>query len=307
MLIGIINQKTKEEIRGICKIEETKIGGNKTQTVICEGYAARAIDKLIYKCSECNQETTMVKRMFMRANKLENMTCKKCAGKKTSLEKYGVESPNQSAAVKQKQHAVHSDRTDYVDGNEYKPNKTSSPEELAKLRSKNAKKHWQNGIYDNMHNIWSEKTKKRFTDIEWKKNWLKTINDSSVVRKKSNAAKRNWQDKKYRKKMSKIGIRISKFQKNVFEAMSDGWIMEYPIDYTTFTVDMCNPETMEVIECYGDYWHCNPEKYRPDYYHQRVKKTAQEIWDYDKERIELLEDMGYTVKIIWENDWKHNL
>ena len=35
------------------------------------------------------------------------------------------------------------------------------------------------------------------------------------------------------------------------------------------------------------------------------KKTAQEIWTHDEERIKLLEDMGYSVKIIWEGVWNN--
>ncbi len=104
--------------------------------------------------------------------------------------------------------------------------------------------------------------------------------------------------------MAKTSIRISKFQAEVYKETGDGWQIEYPIPQTSFTVDICNPETKEVIECYGDYWHCNPEKFDEDYYHQRVHKTAKEIWDHDKERIELLESLGYNIKIIWEKDWK---
>lgn len=37
-----------------------------------------------------------------------------------------------------------------------------------------------------------------------------------------------------------------------------------------------------------------------------IIKTAQEIWDYDKERIKSLEFLGYKVLIIWEDDYIHN-
>jgi len=54
--------------------------------------------------------------------------------------------------------------------------------------------------------------------------------------------------------MSKIGIRISKFQKEVYESLGpDDWIMEYSIPNTNLIVDLYNPKTNTIIECQGDY------------------------------------------------------
>jgi len=49
---------------------------------------------------------------------------------------------------------------------------------------------------------------------------------------------------------------------------------------------------------------CNPIKFNKNYYHKRIKKTAQEIWNYDNQRKVELENLGYKVTLIWENDWK---
>jgi G:T-mismatch repair DNA endonuclease (very short patch repair protein) len=62
----------------------------------------------------------------------------------------------------------------------------------------------------------------------------------------------------------------------------------------------------KIIECYGDYWHCNPIKYDYQYYHSQLRKTAQDIWKYDEEKNNLLEKHGYNVYIIWEKEWKDN-
>ena len=43
-----------------------------------------------------------------------------------------------------------------------------------------------------------------------------------------------------------------------------------------------------IIEYNGDYWHCNPKKYEPDYIHPHKKKKAEEIWNDDKVRIDNL-------------------
>jgi hypothetical protein len=58
-----------------------------------------------------------------------------------------------------------------------------------------------------------------------------------------------------------------------------------------------------ILECQGDYFHCNPIKYSPDYYHVKRQKTAKEIWDIDANRKKFLIDSGYNIIYIWENDW----
>jgi len=57
-----------------------------------------------------------------------------------------------------------------------------------------------------------------------------------------------------------------------------------------------------IIECYGDYWHCNPLKYNETYYHKNLHLTAAEKWDIDKKRVEVFKEMGYNVLIFWEYD-----
>lgn len=304
MLIGI---KTREKnIYGNCLIEETIIGGNKTLTVICSGYAARSCDKIMFKCDNCNVETFIGKRNFFYQKKNLYMLCESCSYKKTSLEKYGIESPNKLAAIKLKQHACHSNRKNFINGNECRPNKTASHEELCKLRSINTKNYWKNGVYNNTIEVWSKKSRERMNDPIWKNKWLATMNTDSVRLKRSIATKKKWMnDPEYKRKMSHLGIRISKFQKDVYSTLGEDWEMEYDIPGTTLTVDIFNSKTKEVIECYGDYWHCNPIKFSENYFHKRIKKTANEIWNNDKNRIQLLKSLGYNIKIIWENDWKY--
>jgi hypothetical protein len=60
-----------------------------------------------------------------------------------------------------------------------------------------------------------------------------------------------------------------------------------------------------LIETNGDYWHCNPLLYKstdvvtfPDL----IPRTAQEIWDKDKRKIEYAENNGFKVLVIWEKD-----
>jgi hypothetical protein len=104
-----------------------------------------------------------------------------------------------------------------------------------------------------------------------------------------------------------VGIRVSKFQRSVYDTILkknvDAILEEYLADAQK-SVDIYIPSQRKIVECHGDYWHCNPKKYPPDYYNKMVGKTAQEIWDADKERITHLRSLGYTVDVVWESDWK---
>jgi len=67
--------------------------------------------------------------------------------------------------------------------------------------------------------------------------------------------------------------------------------------------DFVVPELNLCVEFYGDYWHCNPEKYSADFYHSRVKKTAEEIWRDDKTRIDAISRLrNFKIFIVWESN-----
>lgn len=62
----------------------------------------------------------------------------------------------------------------------------------------------------------------------------------------------------------------------------------------------------KIIEYHGDFWHCNPKKYSPDYINPRTKIKASEKWKSDFEKIKFAQDHGYEVLVIWESDYKKN-
>lgn len=68
-----------------------------------------------------------------------------------------------------------------------------------------------------------------------------------------------------------------------------------------FSVDFYIPSLSLIVEFYGDYWHCNPKIYKAD---DMIfgGKTARDIWDYDKKRIEKLKDAANHIIIVWELD-----
>jgi len=61
-----------------------------------------------------------------------------------------------------------------------------------------------------------------------------------------------------------------------------------------------------VIEFFGDYYHCNPDIYDKNFLNKSNKKTAKDIWEKDKKRLDLLKNNNYIVYVIWEQDYKNN-
>jgi very-short-patch-repair endonuclease len=68
-----------------------------------------------------------------------------------------------------------------------------------------------------------------------------------------------------------------------------------------YTVDFL-VDNKYIVECYGDFWHCNPQQYTSSYFNKGKRKTAEEIWKRDKERKEKFEQLGYKFLCIWESD-----
>lgn len=64
----------------------------------------------------------------------------------------------------------------------------------------------------------------------------------------------------------------------------------------------------KIIEFYGDAYHATPTIYGENDMPHPYRKTvfAKEIWKEDLERCKILEDKGYSVMIIWENEYKNS-
>lgn len=99
-------------------------------------------------------------------------------------------------------------------------------------------------------------------------------------------------------KLSKLHQSI----KQTLELDKLGFVSEQVID--KFFVDELNIDKKIVIEINGDYIHANPKIYQPSDIIKIMGKcyTAQEKWDYDKQRKSFLESLGYCVIVIWESD-----
>lgn len=62
----------------------------------------------------------------------------------------------------------------------------------------------------------------------------------------------------------------------------------------------------KLIEFNGDYWHCNPLLYKDDFFNKSKQMFAKDIWNYDKVKIDSIEELGFETLIIWEYDYKNN-
>ena len=61
-----------------------------------------------------------------------------------------------------------------------------------------------------------------------------------------------------------------------------------------------------IIECNGDFFHCNPLFYDKNYFNPKIKKYAHEIWKKDNKKIEIYKKNNYNIITIWESEWKNN-
>ena len=136
---------------------------------------------------------------------------------------------------------------------------------------KNLIKKWESGDLENTRKFMSEKLKetRRLGKLT-----------SVIVSKK---------EKEILKEIKKMGFDV---------------IGSHKVD--TKICDIYIPSLNLIIEYNGDYWHCNPKKYNSDYFNKKKGKYAWEIWEYDKNKLELIKNYDYNLEVIWEDDLKNN-
>lgn len=294
MVVGLIRKKDRKTFRGECKEETLVFSGNSSHTWTCvtkegESYSVRANDFLILLCEKCKKEFTLGKKALLR-----------------TLEKYTERDLCERCRICETRH-----QQPRFDAVPWRGRRTHSREELCKLRSENAKKLNTDPTYKKKL---SEASKQKWKDPvfvkKWKKSHSKAMKKETTRAKMSLATHEKWKDEDYRKKMSQHRYRISKFQREVFESYKkkdERWELEKPIKGTYYTADLYNDATKEIVECYGDYWHCNPKRFDETFYHKHTHRTAKETWTFDADRTKVLEALGYKVKIVWESDWKGDI
>jgi G:T-mismatch repair DNA endonuclease (very short patch repair protein) len=139
--------------------------------------------------------------------------------------------------------------------------------------------------------------------------------------KLSESLKKSWESGKLentRKKMSETlkktrrngkikSVIKSKKEKEICKLLKNmGYNVTPSLKVDTKICDIYIPEFNLIIEYFGDYWHCNPNKYSSDYHNVKKNLTAKQIWDYDKNKLELIKSYGYNLEVIWESELKLN-
>jgi G:T-mismatch repair DNA endonuclease (very short patch repair protein) len=107
--------------------------------------------------------------------------------------------------------------------------------------------------------------------------------------------------------MSDKNTSLNKIEQTVFDILKKLKVkFKVQVEIDKYNVDFLVGDKY-IIECYGDFWHCNPQRYKPDYFNKGKKKTAREIWNRDLERKKRFEELGYRFINLWECDIRDNV
>lgn len=111
----------------------------------------------------------------------------------------------------------------------------------------------------------------------------------------------------YPTKDSSIEIKIQNFLKELnIDFFTHKYIKDiehgYQCDIFIPVQDKINQKT--IIECDGDWFHCNPNKYNKYYKTFKGGINAEERWELDRIRTKELEEKGYRVIRLWESEIK---
>ena len=73
------------------------------------------------------------------------------------------------------------------------------------------------------------------------------------------------------------------------------------IGHKTIQVDGFDPETNTIYEFYGDFWHGNPKKYKPEEYNWMNKQKFGELYKETIDRENLIKTAGFNLIVKWED------
>jgi len=106
------------------------------------------------------------------------------------------------------------------------------------------------------------------------------------------------------------GGRAGKQETELFELVKHfGFIHnKWTIRIDRYFPDIIHTDAKIIIEFNGDKYHANPVIFKDDKaiikFRDGRQKIAKEIRDYDQERYRVLENLGYTIFIVWEHDFR---
>ena len=233
--------------------------------------------------------------------------------KKTNLSKYGKEYSSQSDIIKQKTRKTFMEKWGGIGG--------ASPEILEKITNTTIHRYGGFGLASPKTSIKIKKTNVNRYGSEFptqsyiiKQRVLKTMeklygkhysktDEFKEKRKRTNVMKYGQENPILEFSRRSRG-RISRFQREVYKEI----LLKFPDAYMEkevtgqITSDIFIPSKNLIVECYGDYWHCNPIKYKGDFFHKNCNKFASDIWGLDQNREKEIRK-NYNLNVIWEASW----
>lgn len=98
----------------------------------------------------------------------------------------------------------------------------------------------------------------------------------------------------------------TKIENKIDRLLQDLNIQNYKRNYQigAYNVDFLIDD--KIIECFGDYWHCNPNIFEAKQYNRSIKRSAEDKWRIDDERKNKLISKGYKFLSLWEYDIYNN-
>ncbi len=174
--------------------------------------------------------------------------------------------------------------------------------ERSKISSKRRKEYWLNlGMSEEQ------------AEFEVKNYQATSTLEKYIMKYGEDEGLKKYKDVNYRKTRYAITTNnsVSKLETMFFKELSK--ITEINLDLGTtcyvecdnnykYCCDYFHSPNNKIIEIYGTFWHMKPSTYKNTDLHPMSNKMAQEIWEKDQTKIKNLQDGGYKVLVIWEDD-----
>lgn len=139
---------------------------------------------------------------------------------------------------------------------------------------------------------WSKQKNKNYWNsqsTQWQQNWCK--------RMQSGLGKTTSIELLMMKTLTELNI---DFQHQFY--LNENGKVKYAYDFRLV-------DTNILLEINGDYWHANPQKYKPeDLIHYPGNKLilAKDVWSKDSKKVEFAASQGYKIVIVWQKDINAN-
>lgn len=162
--------------------------------------------------------------------------------------------------------------------------------------------------------VWKEVNNKKAHNYE---NYIRIYGDEKTARKKLEQHYHKISSNSFHSKISQelfweLYNNIKNFNINVYFAELNTEFVKFDVlNNKIRKFDFVIPELYYCVEFNGDEWHANPKFYSdndtPKIFRKKsIKPTSKDIWKNDEEKNRVLTDIGYNVKVVWENDYREN-